>query len=161
MSAGRWYAGVVLRRRRSSSMWLRGRLALGAGIAIALVMEVSVPSRVRAAPADSTGDRPPDGRGLIVSGSVVMGVGMVAVIPGVVMLIAGRGSREGLASAIGGLLVGVGGVFVATGTGLLVPGLVRRRRYREYHANRLEASFGLVPTGQRASIGPGGFALRF
>lgn len=129
-------------------------------VAIALLSQTSLPSEAWAAPAPSS-DPPPTGRGLIISGSVVLGVGLAAMIPGVVMMIMYRGSREGYGSAIGAMILGAGGVFVLTGTGLLVPGLVRRHRYREWQADPMNSAFGFAPVHPRMSFGPGGFVLRF
>jgi hypothetical protein len=138
-----------------------GRRSLAATFSLAWLMALSMPSRARAAAADVLGDPPPTGRGLIISGSLMLGVSVATIVPGVVMLITGRHSREGLATAIGVFLVGAGGLFAATGTGLLVPGIVRNRRYREYRTGQADASWNLAPLGPRGAIGPGGAVLRF
>lgn len=129
---------------------------LATTLALAIAVTAWLPRRVSAAPAVDDGSEPPTGRGLIIAGGVVGGVGIATMIPGIVFLALGRSSREGLGSFLGGVLLGVGSIALVTGTGLLVPGLVRRHRHREYvDAMRARAS------GPRLWPAPGGFVVRF
>lgn len=98
-------------------------------------------------------DAPPTGRGLMISGGIVGGVGVALLVPGIVFVVSGRTSREGLASGIGWMLTGTGLAFVAAGTGLLVPGVIRHRRHQAWQAEHA--------TSSRFGPAPGGFAIRF
>ncbi len=127
-------------------------------LAVVVALAVASPGRALAEPAaDETSEPPPTGRGLIISGSIVGGAGILMLVPGIVFVVSGRNSREGLASAIGWMLTGVGLAFVATGTGLLVPGVRRNREFRAWKRSQM-AAFGST---DRVAPAPGGFVLRF
>lgn len=126
-----------------------------AGVSLVLALSLAAPNRAQAA---SSEDPPPTGRGLIISGSIVGGLGVAALVPGIVFLITGRTSREGLATAIGVLLTSVGVIGVGTGAGLLAPGIVRKRRYDDWKA---DSSSALATPVGRIGLAPGGLVLRF
>jgi hypothetical protein len=123
-------------------------------LAVVVALVVGLPDRALAEPAaDEMAEPPPTGRGLIISASIVGGVGMLMLVPGLVFVVSGRNSREGLASAIGWMLTGFGLAFVATGTGLLVPGVRRNQRFRAWKRGQMTA-FGFTdrvasPSGSR------------
>jgi hypothetical protein len=115
---------------------------------VSCVAAMAVPAQAHAA------DAPPSGRGLMISGGIVGGIGVAMLVPGVVFLVTGRTSREGLATAIGAMLTGVGVACIGAGTGLLVPGVMRHRRHQAWQAEQ-------ATTGDRVGPAPGGFILRF
>lgn len=131
------------------------RVGWTTGLSLVLALALAAPHRAHAAPSE---DPPPTGRGLIISGSIVGGLGISALVPGIVFLITGRTSREGLATAIGVLLTSVGVIAVGTGAGLLAPGIVRKRRYEAWKADSSTAF--ATPVG-RIGPAPRGFVLRF
>ncbi len=133
----------------------RGLARVGTVVSVALALGLAAPTSVSAAPPS---DPPPTGRGLIISGSIVGGLGVAALVPGVVFLITGRNSREGLASAIGAILTTVGVIGVGTGVGLLAPGIIRHRRYQDWKASSTDAAAARVG---RIGVAPGGLVFRF
>lgn len=101
---------------------------------------------------------PPDGRGLLISGIVVGGGGLIGTLAGGLMLL---GGCEACASNRG-VWFGMAGTAVAAGIGMVVGGAVLRKRDRAWRAGveqartQLAPSFAFSPRGAHFGV-----ALRF
>jgi hypothetical protein len=131
-------------RRVSTAQLVIGLVELGSGVGL-LVGGVLRSRRLRAWENQHLIVAPKTGNGMIVGGSVLLGMG---IFDGIATGLVARQTGE-----VSGLSVVVTAAELATGAALLGVGLVRKKRYREWERSNFAApSLSLLPGGMAMGL---------